>query len=137
MSDSEREVVTTGLTIQDLKDVLKYKEKEALELMEYRVDEERDKLRVMNILEEEIDRKESEIDRLHGVILTMDDEADDLKELNTTKDNIIANKDEIIMNLRGIIHEILLKDNKDAEYLSDLFDKDIEAYEDEILAAYE
>jgi hypothetical protein len=100
-------------------------------------EEMREKLRVMNILEKEIIRNETEIDRLHKVILTMDEEADELKESDSIKDKIIANKDEIILNLRGIIHEILLKDNKDADYLSDLFEKDVEEYEDEILAAYE
>jgi hypothetical protein len=66
----------------------------------------------------------------------LNNEVDELKETNIIQKKIISTKDDTTSRLRGLLHEIMLKDNKDVDYISDLFDKDLDDYEDEIIAAY-
>jgi hypothetical protein len=67
----------------------------------------------------------------------MDDDADKLKETIDNLEFKIIEQNDNIIKLTEVIDEILIKDNKDANYLSELFEKDIDEYVDEILAAYE
>jgi hypothetical protein len=101
------------------------------------IEEMRDKLRITNIFEKELIKNEDEINRLNKIILKMDDEADELKETIDSKQSEILAQNETIFRLRGLLYEILKKNNKDADYIDEIFDKDFDEYEDEIIAAYD
>jgi hypothetical protein len=121
----------------DLKKIIANREQEILDLNTELLNEVRDKVRITKNFDKETIKKETEIDRLHLVISSMGDEAEKLRKSNIVKANIIATKEEIILRLRGLLYEILSKDNKDADYIDDIFDNNFDEYEDEIIDAYD
>jgi hypothetical protein len=82
-------------------------------------------------------RMQFQIDKLHEAIDEMNETIDEIKETNRIQEEIISKKDNTILILRGLLHDILKKNNKDAERVDEILDKDLEEYEDEVIEAFE